>query len=164
MVHQASLSFTIFQSLLTFVFTESVVLSNHLILCRCLLLLPSIFPSIRIFSNESAIMNYNSLWSEVAQLCPTLCDPMDCSLPCSSIHGIFQGRILEWVAISFSRRASRPRDWTRVSHIVGKCFTVWATLNTSSARTPPLPCTFRQLSRLWQEPYDLRRNKWDIPI
>ena len=40
--------------------------------------------------------------SEVAQLCPTLCDPMDCSLPGSSIHGIFQARVLEWVAISFS--------------------------------------------------------------
>ena len=41
--------------------------------------------------------------SEVAQLCPTLCDPMDGSLPGSSIHGIFQARVLEWVAISFSR-------------------------------------------------------------
>ena len=40
--------------------------------------------------------------SEVAQSCPTLCDPMDCSLPGSSIHGIFQARVLEWVAISFS--------------------------------------------------------------
>ena len=40
---------------------------------------------------------------EVAQLCPTLCDPVDCSLPGSSIHGIFQARVLEWVAISFSR-------------------------------------------------------------
>ena len=38
--------------------------------------------------------------SEVAQLCPTLCDPMDCSSPGSSIHGIFQARILEWIAIS----------------------------------------------------------------
>ena len=41
--------------------------------------------------------------SEVTQSCLTLCDPMDCSLPGSSIHGIFQGRVLEWVAISFSR-------------------------------------------------------------
>ena len=43
--------------------------------------------------------------SEVAQSCPTLCDPMDCSLPGSSVHGIFQARVLEWVAISFSRRS-----------------------------------------------------------
>ena len=48
--------------------------------------------------------------SEVAQSCLTLCDPMDCSLPGSSIRGIFQARILEWVAVSFSRRSSRPRD------------------------------------------------------
>ena len=61
--------------------------------------------------------------SEVTQLCPTLCDPMDCSLPGSSIHGIFQARILEWVANSFSRRSSRLRDWTRVSRIVARCFT-----------------------------------------
>ena len=40
--------------------------------------------------------------SEIAQSCPTLCSPMDCSLPGSSIHGIFQARLLEWVAISFS--------------------------------------------------------------
>ena len=44
--------------------------------------------------------------SEVAQSCPTLCDPMDCSLPGSSVHGIFQARVLEWIAISFSRVSS----------------------------------------------------------
>ena len=65
--------------------------------------------------------------SEAAQSCLTLCDPMDCSLPGFSVHGIFQARILEWVAISFSRRSSGPRNWTRVSHIVGRHFTVWAT-------------------------------------
>ena len=69
------------------------------------------------------------VWSEneVAQSCPTLCDPMDCSLPGSSIHGIFQARILKWIAISFSRRSSQPRDWKQVSHIVGRHFTIWAT-------------------------------------
>ena len=65
-------------------------------------------------------------WSEVTQSCPTLCDPMDCSLP-GSIHEIFQARILECVAISFSRGSSRPRDRTRVSCIAGRRFTVWAT-------------------------------------
>ena len=65
-------------------------------------------------------------WSEVAQSCPTLCDPMDCSLP-GSIHEIFQARILEWVAISFSRGSSRSREWTWVSRISGRRFTVWAT-------------------------------------
>ena len=68
-------------------------------------------------------------WSEneVAQLCPTLCDSTECSLPGSSIHGIFPARILEWVVISFSRGSSWPRGWTWVSHIAGKLFTVWAT-------------------------------------
>ena len=51
--------------------------------------------------------------SEVAQLCPTLCNPMDCCLPGSSIHGIFQARVLEWVTISFSRGSSWSRDRTR---------------------------------------------------
>ena len=46
----------------------------------------------------------------VAQLCPTLCDPMDCSLPGSSTYGILQARILEWVAIPFSRGSSQPRN------------------------------------------------------
>ena len=49
-------------------------------------------------------------------------------LPGSSVHGIFQARILEWVAISFSRRSSQPRDWIRISCTVGRHFTVWATL------------------------------------
>ena len=65
--------------------------------------------------------------NEIAQSCLTLCDPMDCSLPGSSIHGIFQARILGWAAISFSRRSSRPRGWTWVSRIVGRRIAIWAT-------------------------------------
>ena len=65
--------------------------------------------------------------SEVVQLCPALWDSMGCSPPASSIHGIFQARILEWVAISFSRGSSWPRDQTQVSHIAGRLFTIWAT-------------------------------------
>ena len=85
----------------------------------------------RIFSNTTVqkhqLFGAQVLLWKVAQLCPTLCNPMDCSLPGSTIHGIFQAGILEWVAISFSRRCSRSRDWTRVSHmigIVGRCFTI----------------------------------------
>ena len=51
--------------------------------------------------------------SEVAQSCLTLCDPMDCSLPGSSIHGILQARVLEWVAIAFSLCGSRLVIWWR---------------------------------------------------
>ena len=72
---------------------------------------------------------------EVTQSCPTLCDPMNCSLPGSSIHGILQARVLEWVAISFSRGSSRPRDRTWVSCIVGRCFTIWATREVSAVAT-----------------------------
>ena len=75
--------------------------------------------------------------SLVAQSSPTLCNPMDCSLPGSSVHGIFQARTLEWVAISFSRGSSRPRDRTQVSHIVG--FTVWATREVWGTPNPFLP-------------------------
>ena len=56
----------------------------------------------------------------LAQSCLTLCNAMDCSPPGCSIHGTFQTRILEWVAISFSRVSSQPRDQTQVSHIVGR--------------------------------------------
>ena len=65
--------------------------------------------------------------SEVTQSCPTLCDPMDCSLKCSSVYGIFQARLLEWVAISFSRGFSQARDQTWVSSIAGRFFSVWTT-------------------------------------
>ena len=73
------------------------------------------------------IFNTKERKIEVAQLCLTLCDPMDCSLSGSSVHGIFQARVLEWIAISFFRGSSRPRNRTRVSHIAGRLFTVWAT-------------------------------------
>ena len=150
--------------------------SNRLILCHPLLLLPSIFPSIRVFSNESVLrMRWPKYWSfsfsispsneysglisfrmdwltslqskglskmgiikdrngmdltkaedikkrcqeytesEVSQSCPTLCNPVDCSPPGSSVHEILQSRILEWVFISFSRGSSRPRNRTRGS-------------------------------------------------
>ena len=56
-----------------------------------------------------------------------LCDPVDCSLPGSSVHRILQARILEWVTISFSRGSSRPGDWTQVSCIAGRHFNLWAT-------------------------------------
>ena len=64
--------------------------------------------------------------SEVAQSCPTICDPMDCSPPGSSLHGILQARVLEWVAISFTSGSSRPRDRTRVSCIAGRRLNLWA--------------------------------------
>ena len=60
---------------------------------------------------------------KVAQLCPALYDSMACSLPGSSVQGILQARILEWVAFPFSRRTSPPGNQTRVSCIAGRFFT-----------------------------------------
>ena len=61
------------------------------------------------------------------QLCLALLPPMDYSQPSFSVHGIFQARILEWVAIPFSRESSGPRDQTQVSCTAGRFFTIWAT-------------------------------------
>ena len=79
------------------------------------------------------ICNFKSLWREskyndvlclVVLLCPDLCDPMNCSLPGSSVHGILQARILEWVAMPSSRRSSQARDRTQISCIAGGFFTI----------------------------------------
>ena len=66
----------------------------------------------------------------VAQSCLTLCDPLDCSPPVSSVHGILEA-ILGWVASPFSRESSQPRDQTQVSCIAVRFFTVWATRKAS---------------------------------
>ena len=66
----------------------------------------------------------------IAQLYLTLCDPMDCRLPGSPVHGILQARILDWVSIPFSRGSSLPRDWTQVSCTADRFFTFWATRET----------------------------------
>ena len=81
------------------------------------------------YHNKKHIRNFWSgclLACLVAQSCPTLCGPMDCSPPGSSVHGIFQIRILEWIAISFSTGSAWPWDWTCVSCITGGFFTCWA--------------------------------------
>ena len=64
---------------------------------------------------------------KLLQSCLTLCYTMDCSSPGSSVYGILQARILELVAMPFSKGSSPSRDWTRVSSIVGRFFTIWAT-------------------------------------
>ena len=69
---------------------------------------------------------------KVAQLCPALCNPMDCNPPGSPVHGIPQARILEWVTIPFSRRSSQCKEWTLVFLIAGRFFTVCATTEAPS--------------------------------
>ena len=76
----------------------------------------------------------------VSQSCPTFCDLMNCILQVSSVHGILQASILEWVAIPFSRGSSWPRDWTQVSCIAGGFFTIWATREALMSRFNPKGC------------------------
>ena len=75
--------------------------------------------------------SYTFLCVSFTQSCLTLCDPTDCSPPDSSVCGTFQARILQWVAMPFSRGSSQPRDRTRVSHIAGRFLTLWATRQTT---------------------------------
>ena len=70
----------------------------------------------------------------VAQSCPALCDPVDCSPPGSAVHGALQARILERAVIPFSRGSTPPRDWTRVPHTAGRLFTIWATREASKQK------------------------------
>ena len=69
-------------------------------------------------------INYAAAAAKSFQVCPTLCDPMNRSLPGFSVHGILQARILEWVAMPTSKGSSQPRDRTLVSCIAGRLFTV----------------------------------------
>ena len=85
----------------------------------------------------------------VAQFCLTLCSPLDSSLLGSSVHGILQARILEWIAIPFSRVSCRPRGQTPVSCIVGKFFTSWVTRKETSALNVPIAIGVLPLSGLF---------------
>ena len=118
---QSLLSSTISQNLLKSISIESGMLSNHLILCHPLLLLPPVFPSIRVFSNELALcIRWPKYWSFTFSISPSSeysglisfkidwFDPMDYSLPALA-------RILEWVDISSSRGSSWPRDLSCIS-------------------------------------------------
>ena len=96
--------------------------------------------------------------SEVSQSCPTLSDPMDCSLPGSSLHGILQARILKWVAISFSRLSSWPRDRTQVSHVAGRRFNLWVTREAFHAKMGTIKdrnsmdlTEAKDINKTWQE-------------
>ena len=85
---------------------------------------------------------------EVTQSCLTLCNPMGCSPPGSSVHGILQARILEWVTIFFSRGSSQPRDQTQVSCIAGRHFILWATREVSLPLTPSYSRSLTKTSRI----------------
>ena len=108
--HQASLSFTISQSLLKFTSTESVTPSNHLILCRPLLLLPSIFPSVRVFSSESALCSrWPKDWSFSFNISPS-----------SEYSGLISFRISWFDLLAFQRTFKRP-----LQHLSSKASILW---------------------------------------
>ena len=79
-------------------------------------------------------LHYN-VCAKSLQSYPTLCHPMDCNLPGSSVHGILQARIPEWIAMPFSRGSSWSRDRTWVSRIASRVFTIWATKECSLGST-----------------------------
>ena len=85
----------------------------------------------------------------------------DSFLPGSSLHGILQARILEWVAISLSRESSRPRDRTQVFRIPGRCFKLWATGEAEHWRIDAFE--LRCWRRLLRVPWTARRSNQSIP-
>ena len=85
-----------------------------------------------------------------AQSCPTLCDTMDYSAPVSSVHGISQARILEWVAISYSKGLSWLRDWICVSCIGRWVLNVWEIVKV--AQSCPTLCNPHRLYSPWNSP------------
>ena len=102
---------------------------------------------VRLVTSRPAVMSQDQSWMFLMcglrtepehkysfQSCLTLGSPMDCTLPGSSVHGILQARILEWVAMPFSRGASQTRDHTQVSHIAGRFSSIWASRKTLSQR------------------------------
>ena len=107
------------------------------------------------------VMSGNTVYkeSEVAQSCLTLCNPVDCSLPCFSIHGIFQARVLEWGAISFSRGYSRPSDRTWVSCIVSRCFTICATRGILCAQSKHIIICPSLRRPVWSTKYQQQQSK-----
>ena len=96
------------------------------------------FPSTICWCVSSVLPKHLACTCACAQSYLTLCDPMDCNTPDSSVDGIFQARILEWVAVFYSRGSSRPRDWTHTScnSCVGRwILNYWATWQAQSFPT-----------------------------
>ena len=120
----------------SYVSTSGGVLAKYLIMGYKVIYMEGCYcRTLKKWKSLSHVWLFATLWTAAR-------DPMDCSLPGSSVHEILQTGILEWVAIPFSRRSSQPRDWTQVFHIAGRCFAIWAT------REAPLllTCIQRHLS------------------
>ena len=109
------------------------------------------FPeSVTRYTNKSVIKTLCiCMHAKSLQLCAALYDPMDCSPSGSSVHGILQARILEWVAMPFSRESSWPRDRTHVSHISSIGRSVWSTSTTLEAPIKALSISQLSTVTLW---------------
>ena len=92
----------------------------------------------------------------VIQSCLTLCNPMDRSPPGSSVHWILQARILEWVAILFTREYFWPKDRTWVSFTAGRFFTIWATREKGVKIQTP--------RKMWVQGHSLRNRSWYLAL
>ena len=105
-----------------------------------------------------------SLKVKVTQSCLTLCDPIDCSPPGSSVHGILQARILEWLAIPFSRGSSWLRNQTQVSCFVGTFFAVWATRHYLCVywRTKNISISLFYAVKSWRMWFNIRILAWNV--
>ena len=93
------------------------------------------------------IWEYACMHAKLLQSCLTLCDPMNCSPPASSVHGILQAGILEWVAIPSSRGSSPPRDQAWVSRIAGKLLY----LIKLPCKKYKIKLSFKHLQKLWKQ-------------
>ena len=146
---------------------------SHILVCMCLIKVSRVVPSysldpVRMASSiqwknmmsytirASLVAQMVRKWSEVKSLSHVrhFATPWTtCSLPGSSVHGIFQAIVLEWIAISFPRGSSQPRDWTRVSCFVDRRLTVWATREVClQFRSPGFDTWVRKIPwrRKWQ--------------
>ena len=110
-------------------------------------------------------------WCLVSRLCSILCNPLDCSLPGSSVQEILQTRILEWVAISFPRGSFQPRDWTCVSYVsctAGRFFTCWAPGEAKIQRYQDTKIRYfwinQQCSSLFQGIQDSQFSFWALSV
>ena len=98
-------------------------------------------------------------WVTVTQPCLTLCDPLDCSPPGSSVHGILQARILGWVAIPVSRGTSWPKNQTQVPFIAGGFFTIWASRDAVDWLCPSINASLAMNDQLWK--LEARSQLWN---
>ena len=105
--------------------------------------------------NASSLTFVCILGCLVAQSCPTLCEPLDCSPPGSSVHGILQAKKLEYSAMPSFREYSQPKDWTEVSRIAGGFFPIWAT-------RAKFVCGWIHVKKWQMKGFQLGMRRWEL--